>query len=102
MVSREAIEAAIKISEDVDVHIDLKSLPSKEAADLQRSRSLVCCLQFRAWIRSGRDSVRGIPIKDALKREQKILLWARHMREAGYCKSNRPFTEVSGTPCGVR
>ena len=84
MVSRDAIEAAIKISEDVDVHIEhLKSLPSKEAADLQRSRSLVCCLQFRAWIRSGRDSVRGIPIKDALKREQKILLWARHMRETG-------------------
>ncbi len=84
MASREAIEAAIEIIKDMDVRIDrLKSLPPKEAADLQRSRSLVCCLQFRAWIRSGRDSVRGISIKDALKREQKILLWARHMRETG-------------------
>jgi hypothetical protein len=73
---------AVEIVDAFIAHVErLKSLPPAEAAALQRTHSLVCRIQFRAWIRSGRDSVRGIPLTKALKQEQQLLLLARKLRE---------------------
>jgi hypothetical protein len=80
----EPVEKAVKIPGEIAAHVErLKSLSPAEAATLQRTHSLVCCIQFRTWIRSGRDSVRGISLTKALKQEQHLLLMARRLRETG-------------------
>ncbi len=82
MAPGDALDQSVKKLGDIAAHIErLKKLPPLEAAALQRSRSLICCMQFRAWIRNGRETVRGISLKEALKREQHLLLWTRHFRE---------------------
>ena len=82
MASRDTFDQTVKGFRDIAAHIErLEKLPPPEAAAFQRSRSLICCIQFRAWIRNGRETVRGVSLKDALKREQRLLLWTRHFRE---------------------
>jgi hypothetical protein len=82
MMINERGRKGVEIVDEIVAHVErLKSRPPAEAAALQRTHSLVCCIQFRAWIRSGRDSVRGIPLTKALKQEQQLLLLARKLRE---------------------
>ena len=84
MMTHEPGGKAVKILDEIIAHIErLKSLPLAEAVALQRTHSLVCCIQFRVWIRSGRNSVRGISLAKALKQEQHLLLIARKLRRTG-------------------
>jgi hypothetical protein len=47
MMTREPVEKAVKILGEIAAHIErLKSLPPAEAAALQRTHSLVCCIQI--------------------------------------------------------
>jgi hypothetical protein len=88
MMPREPVEKAVKIPGEIAAHVErLQSLPP--AAALQRTHSLVCCIQFRTWIRNGRDSVRGISLTKALKQEQHLLLMARRLRETGSWQTTR-------------
>jgi hypothetical protein len=82
MASRDAFDQTVESFRDIAAPIEpLEKMPPLEAAALQRSRSLICCMQFRTWMRNGRETVRGISLKDALKREQHLLLWIRHFRK---------------------
>jgi len=82
MMMREPVEEAVKIIDEIAAHIErLKALPPAEASAFQRAHSLVCCLQLRAWIKSGRDCVGGISLTKALKQEQRLLLMARRLRD---------------------
>ena len=88
MAMREPVEETVKIIDGMAAHIErLKALPPAEAAAFQRTHSLVCCIQFRAWIRSGRHSVRGISLTKALKQEQHLLLLARRLRDVSTTSS---------------
>jgi hypothetical protein len=83
-MTHEADRKTVKILGEIDAHIErLKPLAPSDAVALQRTHSLLCCIQFRAWIRSGRASVRGIPLAKALKQEQHLLLIARKLRKTG-------------------
>lgn len=85
---RKPVEETVKIIEGIAAHVErLKALPPAEAVAFQRTHSLVCCIQFRAWIRSGRDSVRGISLAKALKQEQRLLLMARRLRDVSTTSS---------------
>jgi hypothetical protein len=60
---------AVKILDEIIAHVErLESLPPAEAVAIQRTHSLACCIRFRAWIRSGRDSVRGIALAKACEK----------------------------------
>jgi hypothetical protein len=77
MVSRQAEELVQRWLEGAE---QIKSMPPKAAAALGRRHSLERCLWLRSNIAGGKQSIAGIPMFDALKAEQRILVMYRKVR----------------------